>query len=802
LATAHGGQVVATNATTSLLENFLPGIGASLLDLGEHRLKDLTSPEHIYQVCSEDLPSDFPPIVSLDNPALSHNLPAQVSTFIGRSRELSEIRSLLGEARVVTLTGAGGVGKTRLALHVAVELLDGRGDGVWFVDFSPLSEPELVAKTAAEALGVSQELGRPLLDTLAEHLRNKEMLLILDNCEHVVGPVAKLVQRISADCPTVALLATSREPLGVTGEHIYRVPSLSMPDLDELDPSVPGSSESVLLFCERASEHRSTFVLDDETLRSISRICAHLDGLPLAIELAAGRLRSLSVSDIESRLDQRFRLLTAGLRTALPRHQTLQAMIDWSYDLLNPPERTVLERLSVFAGGFDLEAAELVASGGEVDETSVIDILSSLVDKSLVQAEGSEQIRYRLLETVRQYGVAKLELSAEEKRIQVSHRDYFLALAELASSRFSGPEGSSWFKRMSLEHDNLRIALVTSFDDPDAAPGLRLAFALYNFWAVMGHAVEGVRTLRLHLDRPESQEPSVLRGKALIALALVLGAVLGDHYSSLDYAAEGLEIGRNQNDDYIKAQALRQLAISNNYLGNFDRAYEFANAALKPAQALGNKSIVASMHLERGYALQNLGKNPLSDWQIALDTFREVGNLFSVVFMLANIGHWQLLRNRDTARTYLGDSLELAREVGNRQGICYALSYLGTLEYLEDRDDLALPLLVESLTMAYEDANSSVVANTELNIALTESRSGDPRVAATIHGAADGLYEQLGEKIETAESQLREADHARLKEQLGSSDFQAAYEEGRLLSLGEGVALALSCENSRSQLRS
>ena len=387
----------------------MPG-GIGLRDLGEQRLKDLGRAERVFQVTGSGLAEEFGVLRSLDDPALRHNLPSQATSFVGRAVELAELRVLVsGGSRLVTIAGPGGIGKSRLALQVAADALDGPGDGVWLAELAPVAEPELVPRTAAAALRISDAPGRPMLETVVDAIGDRELLLILDNAEQVLEAVAELAAAVIRSCPRVCLLVTSREPLGISGEHVFRVPGLAVPPADLADPARLTAFESVQLFVEHAALHQRGFIVDDTSAAAVAAICVRLDGIPLALELAAARLSSLSAPEISARLDQRFRLLTTGNRTALPRHQTLRALIDWSYDLLSPDEQTVLKRLSVFAGGWTLEAAEAVARGGAVEEWQVLDLLAALVGKSLVQAEVIDgATRYRLLETIRHYAAERL----------------------------------------------------------------------------------------------------------------------------------------------------------------------------------------------------------------------------------------------------------------------------------------------------------------------------------------------------------------------------------------------------------
>ena len=486
-----GGQILLSRTTADLLENDMPE-GASLRDLGEHRLKDLQRPEKVFQLLHPDVPTDFPPLRSLDS--LPNNLPRQLTSFIGREREMAEVRRLLSTTRLLTLTGSGGCGKTRLALQVAADLVEAFAEGVWFVDLAPLSDPALVPQTVAATLRVREEPGRPILITLSEYLQPRHLLLVLDNCEHLVGACAELAQALLRACPHLQILATSREPLRIGGETTWRVPSLSLPDLLRL-PLVESLAEyeAVRLFTDRAEVVLPGFLVTDQNALAVAQVCHRLDGIPLAIELAATRVKVLPVHQIAARLDDRFRLLTGGSRTALPRQQTLRAVMDWSYILLSEKERTLLRRLSVFAGGWTLDAAEAVCSGNRIETVEVLDLLAQLVDRSLVAVDREDaEARYRLLDTVRQYAREKLQDSGEETEVHGRHREWFLDLAERTEPELLGPEQGVWLARLEAEHDNLRAALTWSQQEEEGGEaGLRLAGALGRFWWMRGHLTEG-----------------------------------------------------------------------------------------------------------------------------------------------------------------------------------------------------------------------------------------------------------------------------------------------------------------------
>ena len=514
-----------------------------------------------------------------------HNLPLPLTSFVGRERELAAVHEALAAHRLVTLTGPGGVGKTRLALQAAAAGLEAFPDGAWLVDLAPLADAALVPLTVLAALGVRERPGRPHLATLTEHLRARRLLLVLDNCEHLLDACARLADALLRACLGPRVLATSRELLGVPGEAARRVPSLATPDPRHPPPPARlGRYEAVRLFVDRARLGRPGFVLTDQNAGPVAQVCARLDGLPLAIELAAARLRALPVEQLAGRLDDRFRLLTGGGRTAVPRQQTLQAAIDWSHALLAAPERAVLRRLAVFAGGWPLAAAEAVCAGAGVEPGGVLDLLAGLVDKSLVVFEEAALEpgaggagRYRLLETIRQYAEARLVGAGEAARVRRRHRDWYLALAERAALELVGRDQVAWLDRLGAEHDNLRGALAWSQADPDgAAAELRLAAALGRFWNLRGHISEGRAWLAHALERDAGAAPAAAR-----ASALNWAGLLASLAAALPAAAALLEasiaLGRGLPGRPGLPAALRHLGLVARDGGNDGRALASAS---------------------------------------------------------------------------------------------------------------------------------------------------------------------------------------------------------------------------------
>jgi predicted ATPase/class 3 adenylate cyclase/DNA-binding CsgD family transcriptional regulator len=545
---AHGGQVLVSNTTADLLADALPA-GAALLPLGHHRLRDLRQPERVFQLAHPGLVVRFPPLRSLDT--LPNNLPAQLTSFVGREAELAEVATLLASHRLVTLVGAGGCGKTRLAAQVAADGVDAYPDGVWWVELSPVADPDLVPRAVMGSLGLGIDRGLEPLDRIVGYLGDQRILLVLDNCEHVLPSVARTADGLLRGCPNVTVMATSREPLGVPGEVDWRVPPLSLP-ADGEQSSVLGS-EGVRLFIDRAVEARPTFRADSVAPQTLAAICTRLDGLPLAIELAAARVRSLSPDHILGGLGDRFRLLTGGARTAVARQQTLQASVEWSHALLTESERTLFRRLAAFSGGFGLEAAETVCAGGPLEKWEIVAVLSDLVDKSLVVFDGD---RYRLLQTIHDFASAQLLASGEAIDVRDRHAAYYLELAEAATGQLDRTLSADLLSELEADHDNLRGALEWAMVKEDDPLALRLLVAFGFFWFVHGHYSEGLTWHRRVLARIPAQ-PSALRAKAVWCLGhLSLNCFdLANGYGTGELA-EAVELARQLGDPALLTRPL------------------------------------------------------------------------------------------------------------------------------------------------------------------------------------------------------------------------------------------------------
>ena len=622
MSTAYGGQILLSNTSAELLLGELPA-GVSLLDMKEHRLKGLLNPEHLWQAVATGLPQDFPALKTLNN--VPNNLPIQLTSFIGREQEIAEIKSLVENNRLVTLMGPGGVGKTRHSLQVAADVLDAFADGVWLVELASVSSPELVPQVLASVLGVHQDQSRLLITTLQDHLQAKTVLLLLDNCEHLLEACAHLADGLLHACPHLKILVSSREALGIAGEVSFQVPSLSLPDVQHL-PSLERLTQydSVRLLIERAVAVKSDFIVANHNAPAVAQICSRLDGIPLAIELAAARLRGLSAEQISERLDDRFRLLTGGSRTALPRQQTLRAMIEWSYDLLSEAERVLLRRLAIFVGDWTLEAAEAVCAepdssagspvaqelaqaGQAIATIEVMDLLLRLVDKSLiVPQEQAGQARYHMLETIRQFAHDKLLESCEDAWLRLRHLEFFLKFAEQAEARLQSAEPLIWLHQLGAEYENLQAALGWARKAGSTQPALRLSRAVEQLADVRFLLGVGTQAIPLYQQAlvlwqgekgADKMIGARLHGKIVDIVAQLKFRIDADRFNALvEVAASSsasleaaLKASENEPSSLEKVRLLRTLSFHAMYVRvpvDWDLAEGYARRALEMAEKL------------------------------------------------------------------------------------------------------------------------------------------------------------------------------------------------------------------------
>ena len=663
MSAGHGGQILLSGATRELLRDSLP-LQSELQDLGERRLKDLPRPEHLYQLNGSGLPTTFPPLRTLD--LYPNNLPLQLTTFIGREKDIAEIKRKLEEHRLVTLTGSGGTGKTRLSLQVAVELLDHFPHGIWFVELAPLADPELIPKSLLSTIGLKEQAGIPPIELLKEYLRDKNSLILLDNCEHLVDASAQVADALLNAVPTLKILASSREALGIRGELRYPVPSLSLPpDIRHL-PVIEQLSqyEAVRLFIDRASLVSTHFRVDGDSAPFIAQICYRLDGIPLAIELAAARVKMMSVEQISRRLDDRFRLLTGGSRTALPRQQTLRALIDWSYDLLTANERLLLSWLSVFVGGWTLEAAEEVCAWNDIETDDVLDLLTQLVNKSLVaviEKSYTHEPRYRMLETIRQYAREKLLESGEAEELRKRHFDYYLRMARQAETEYYGPREIDRLTWLESEWDNLRAALDRSLESRPGE-GLELVNCLGHFLSDNWHVSDLENWFSQLIPHPGNAARTRIRARGLA------------------YWAQSIRIGTSRLD-ISSPDSLLEEAFS---------IYE----------ELGDKQGIAHCTLQKGHFYFWKGEphkgSPLLEKAYLL--FREIDDKPGAATALHLLGFIEL------NTPYLRESLALYRELGYVSGMIEVLKQLGAVELRLGHFEAAHTSLDEALLLLQQHA--------------------------------------------------------------------------------------------------
>jgi predicted ATPase/class 3 adenylate cyclase len=753
LGAGYGGQVLMTRATADLVIDDLPP-DVTLTELGEHRLKDLVRAEEVFQVSAPDLMNHFPPLKSLSN--LPNNLPVPVTSFIGREKEIEEVKRLLTTNRLVTLTGPGGTGKTRLALQVASELLETYPDGVWFVELAPLADPSLIPAATVAALRINVNPGLLRRQVLLDYLHSRSLLIILDNCEHLVESTAVFVEDLLRDCQGLRIMATSREILGARGEVNFRCPSLSIPDLRKLPQTMETcTSEAMKLFIERATNADPTFAATSQNMRLIAQISARLDGIPLAIELAAARMRMLSLDSIASRLDDTFRLLTGGSRTVLPRQQTLRASIDWSYMLLSLAERTLFLRLSVFAGGFSLTAAEHVCAdpslgrgnpqqelpGSEdqvlLEEEDIFELLTQLVDKSLVQVsmDTENENRYRQLETIRAYARERLFESGRSRFVRDRHLAFFLLLAEESQPYIRGKDQARWLDLLETELDNLRYAMEWSLSGR-AQTGLRLASALRWFWHIRGYAMEGVEWIERLLTADKTAVESIVDDQ------------------------DRVEMEKDTDRLLTLADAMSTAGILMDLHFDVERGLPMLQSSLDICQRLGKVG-------EPGLAVNLIYmSNSRLNWdqrhqylQQAIQILRRENDRFHLAEALMFMAHMNFDRsNYEDSRPFLEESLRLREELGDLDGLGIIYTDMATAEFRNGNYDLAAAYFEKAKVYFEQVKNKRLISYMESSLGTIALVQGDYETATArfdvvirlgqetgnLYAIGEGIYDQAG----------------------------------------------------------
>jgi len=786
----HGWQILVSESSRVLIEDDLPE-GVSLRDLGEHRLKDLAKPERLFQIVTADLPAEFPPLRSLN--VLPNNLPIQLTSFVGRAREIRELVQSLFSTRLLTLTGAGGVGKTRLALQVAAEVLEDFSDGVWLVELAALPDPELIPQTVATVLGIREQSGRPVLTTLADSLRARHLLLVLDNCEHLIAACSRFAHALLRTCAHLRILATSREALGIAGETAWLVPSLSVPDAQRVPAATLSQFEAVRLFVERAAAALPSFKLTNQNSDAVIQICSRLDGIPLAIEMAAARLKALSAEHIAGRLDDQFRLLTGGSRTALPQHQTLRATLDWSYDLLSAEERQLLRQLAIFVGGFTLEAVENVC-GEDARAPEVIGLLTRLVEKSLVIAERhNERVRYRLLEPIRQYAREKLSTSGESDALRGRHLRFFLTIAEEPQHAPDGPTFDQWLERIEEEHDNLRAAIDWAFGGAASDAGLQLATAMWRFWVHRGYLSEGRSILERALSAAGNAHPS-LRARALNG-AGYMALTQDDYARAVALCEQAHVIAHTEGDERETAIALAIIGHTLWHMGDADRPAQLCDESLTLARGSQDQRTLASSLREFGYVVWHKGDYErlaqLADEYLHLA--RALGDRSATADALLLLGEAALdAKQYSRAVALYEESLTLSRMQKDKVAMTRALVSLGNVSAHEQNYDRAGALYREALATAAELRDMWWLVRCLQGMAGAAAAQGQFHRAAHLVGAVDQFRETMGSPLPRADQKGYDHTVAVAGSRLGDQAFRAAWTEGRAMSLEQVVALALA----------
>ncbi len=810
LAIGHGGQILVSAMAVVLAADRLPD-GAELRDLGSHRLRDLDRPEQVFQVSVADLPRDFPPLRSLSTRRT--NLPVQLTSFVGRERELADLEALVARHRLVTLIGTGGTGKTRLMLEAAGRLADGFADGTWLAELAPLGDPAQVASEIARALGAPEIPGQPALETVEAFLAEKELLLLLDNAEHLVDAVAGIAERLLATSPRLRILTTSREALAIAGEAVVHLQSLSCPVAigsrsagdgdDRADLDAAAGTEAVRLFLDRATSVDPGFALASENVASVSEICRRLDGIPLAIELAAARVSVMSPDDIAKRLGDRFRLLAGGRRTAVPRQQTLHALIDWSWDLLTDDDRRLLRRLSIFAGGWTAEAAARIVGddGGSNDEVELLDGLSRLVDRSLLIVDRGPSTRFRMLETIRQYAREKLIEAGEVEVLADRHFATFAALAEAAEPELRGPAMVDWLDRMDADAENFDTALEWGLE-AQPWPAVRMATALLAYWAVRVASTDSEARLVAAIEiarartvgNPTADPADQALAARLLGEAARIWAMGGQAQVALGWGQDALPLADASGDIEAQLHARSGLGVATVFTGGGDAVQQWFEQGVILGERSGNWFLLG---MAAGFAGASLAPfDPVAAEALVLradEAARRSGSPYAIGAVA--IAHGRMLSatgRTDEAVAQFGIATARFAELGDiRLGLA-AKSDLAHALRRGGRFDEAIAVYRETIGGWIHLGHRGAVANQLENVGYLAIDQDRPDRAARLLAAAEAIREAADSPMAFDEEPELHAFVARLRTMLPSDAFDAAWRDGRAMSISAAVALARS----------
>mgnify|MGYP002079012697 CR=1 FL=1 len=789
MSAAYGEQILISNDAYLLcIKSAKDGPVASFRDLGERRLKDVIQPIRLFQIMANGLREDFPPLKTLD--ARPNNLPTQLTSFIGREDEMKLTKELLMDNRLLTISGTGGAGKTRLSLQTGADLIDDFANGVWFLELAAISDPDYLPIAMMNIFGLKEEMNIEPEKTLTDYLKNKEILIILDNCEHLIEACAEISVKLLSSCPELKIIATSREVLNIPGEQIFKIPPLSQPDPKKKDtPDQLTQYESVRLFIERAMAVNPKFRVNNKNAPAIAGICSNLDGIPLAIELAAARIRVLSPEKIFERLDDMFNLLTGGVRTALPRQQTLKALIDWSYDLLTEEEKILWSRLSVFSCGFTLEAAEEICSDEIIKKNDILDLLSALSEKSIIIYDESK-VRYKLLDSIRQYGKEKLQM---ENKIFSKHLDYFLQLSLSAKPELKSINLKEWLDLLEADHNNFLSAIEWGIKNEEAEKGAIVAVALGKFWEIRGQYSTGIKILEIILNK--SYDLSKNTKANILNLTGNLNRYQGNYENAGRFFEESLTLFREAEDKMGISTTVNNLGNLAYSQGKFELAQKFFEESMAIKKEIGDKMGVAGSMNNLGGVAFSTGKYEEARmfYEDSLAIRKEIGDKQGVSASLNNLGGLELYRgNFEQSKKYFEESLEIKREIGDKKGIAASLGNVGSVAKTQGDFELTKKIYEESLAVFREIGDKQGIANFLNNLGDLVSLQRENEQAIKFYEESLAIFREIGEKqgIATSLSNLG-------KVLISTGDFEPAknsLEESLTISrkIGDKHGIALS----------